>query len=91
MEDSYCVATFRSIHQVMKSEQLLKYKGIWTDMIPNPRTLVSDCGMALLFYCRDAVMVQEILGGDSALLSNIFRKEGTEFIILEGGESLGSR
>ncbi|MGV8118751.1 MAG: DUF3343 domain-containing protein [Candidatus Xenobiia bacterium LiM19] len=91
MDDSYCVATFKSIHLVMKSEQLLKERGIWTDMIPNPRTLVADCGMALLFYCRDAVMVQAILGGDCIPPSNIFRKEGREFVILEGGEDRGCR
>ncbi len=91
MDDSYCVATFRSIHHVLKAERLLKDRHIWTDMIPNPRTLLTDCGMALLFYCRDAASVREMLEGDSTPLSKIFRKEGNDFMILEGDENHGNR
>jgi len=91
VDESYCVATFKSIHHVLKAEQALKDRGIWTDMIPNPRTLIADCGMALLFRCSDAASVKQAISDQSAPLSKIFRKEGKDFVLLEGDESHDNR
>jgi hypothetical protein len=42
-----CVFIFSSIHQVMRAEKLLKGKGIKIDLIPVPREISSDCGVAI--------------------------------------------
>ena len=42
-----CVLIFSSIHQVIKAEKLLKRKGIEIDLIPVPREISSDCGVAI--------------------------------------------
>jgi hypothetical protein len=42
-----CVIIFGSIHRVMKAEKLLKRKGLTVDIIPVPREISSDCGVAL--------------------------------------------
>jgi len=42
-----CVFIFESIHRVMKAEKLLKGKGIKIDLIPVPREISSDCGVAV--------------------------------------------
>ncbi len=42
-----CVLIFSSIHQVMRAEKLLKGKGIEIDLIPVPREISSDCGVAV--------------------------------------------
>jgi len=42
-----CVILFQSIHQVMKAEKLLKGRGIRIDLIPVPREISSDCGIAI--------------------------------------------
>ena len=42
-----CVFIFESIHRVMKAEKLLKGKGIKIDLIPVPREISSDCGVAI--------------------------------------------
>ena len=41
------VFVFESIHRVMKAEKLLKGKGIKIDLIPVPREISSDCGVAI--------------------------------------------
>ena len=41
------VFLFESIHRVMKAEKLLKGKGIKIDVIPVPREISSDCGVAI--------------------------------------------
>ncbi len=38
---------FSSIHQVMKAEKLLKGRGFKVDLIPMPREISSDCGVAI--------------------------------------------
>ncbi len=42
-----CVFLFESVHRVMKAEKLLKGKGIKIDLIPVPREISSDCGVAI--------------------------------------------
>jgi len=41
------VFLFSSIHHVMKAEKFLKGKGIKIDLIPVPREISSDCGVAI--------------------------------------------
>lgn len=38
---------FESVHQVMKAEKLLKGQGVKIDLIPMPREISSDCGVAI--------------------------------------------
>ena len=42
-----CVIILSSIHRVMKAEKLLKGKGLNVDLIPMPREISSDCGVAI--------------------------------------------
>jgi len=41
------VFLFESVHRVMRAEKILKGKGIATDLIPVPREINSDCGVAV--------------------------------------------
>jgi hypothetical protein len=43
------VAIFHSIHRVLKAEKILKQEGVDFLLIPVPRQLTSDCGLALRF------------------------------------------
>ncbi len=38
---------FESVHRVMKAEKLLKGKGVKIDLVPVPREISSDCGVAI--------------------------------------------
>ncbi|HUL23625.1 MAG TPA: DUF3343 domain-containing protein [Thermodesulfobacteriota bacterium] len=42
-----CVFLFESVHRVMRAEKVLKEKGIEVDLIPVPREISSDCGVAV--------------------------------------------
>lgn len=41
------VLTFESIHKVLKAEKLLKRAGLGYEIVPTPREISSDCGMAI--------------------------------------------
>jgi hypothetical protein len=42
-----CLFLFGSVHQVMRAEKLLKGMGMEVDLIPVPREISSDCGVAI--------------------------------------------
>jgi hypothetical protein len=42
-----CILLLPSVHQVMKAEKILKGRGIGVDLIPVPREISSDCGVAV--------------------------------------------
>lgn len=52
------VFLFESVHRVMKAEKLLKGKGIKVDLVPVPREINSDCGVAVEV---DAGIGEEVL------------------------------
>ena len=56
-ENDY-VAIFHSIHRVLKAEKILKQADVAFLLIPVPRQLTSDCGLALRFSpeAKDALM-----------------------------------
>ena len=39
--------TFQSIHQVLAAEQALKAAGLSPDLVPVPKEISADCGMAI--------------------------------------------
>ena len=71
------VFLFESVHRVMKAEKLLKGKGLKVDLIPVPREISSDCGVAvevdagigekaLLLLKEDNIAVLECYTKDSS-------------------------
>lgn len=43
------VLIFHSVHRVMRAEKILKGAGLNVRLVPVPRQLSSDCGLALVF------------------------------------------
>lgn len=77
--DGDYVAVFQSIHKVMKAEKILKQKGVPVLLIPAPRELSSDCGLALRYAPTDRVLVEDILSGEALLPQDLYRKDGGRF------------
>lgn len=50
-----------NISQVIKVEKLAKEKSIEVDLIPTPREISSDCGMAVLFLQKDKEQINHLL------------------------------
>lgn len=69
------VAIFFSIHYVLKAEQLLKAGSIPLDVVPVPREISGDCGMAITFAPAQFAKVQGILAAADIDIARIFCKE----------------
>lgn len=49
VKEGHCLAVFNSTHRVMQAESLLKAAGLEILLIPAPRALATDCGLAIRF------------------------------------------
>ncbi len=76
VKDGDYVAIFNSIHRVMKAEKLLKERGLPILLIPAPRTLKSDCGLALRYAAADREAVEKVLAEEELLPEEVYVKKG---------------
>lgn len=44
---NYTILTFANTHMVLKAEKLLLSRGVNLEIIPTPKDISSDCGMAI--------------------------------------------
>ena len=56
-----CVAIFHSVHRVMKAEKILHGEQLDALLIPVPRQLSADCGMAIRYPFELHSEVQQAL------------------------------
>jgi hypothetical protein len=73
------VAIFHSIHRVMKAEKILKTAGLTFLLIPVPRQLTSDCGLAIRYTPAERERIEAILEREGLLPPEIYRRVGREF------------
>ena len=79
IRENELVAIFHSVHRVMKAEKLLKQAGIEMLLIPAPRQLTSDCGLAIRFAPEQADGVLALLRREELLPAELYRREGKDF------------
>jgi hypothetical protein len=54
-----CILLLGSVHKVMKAEKVLKSANVSVDLVPVPREISSDCGVAIEF---DSARREDVLG-----------------------------
>jgi Protein of unknown function (DUF3343) len=78
------IAVFNSIHRVMKAEQVLKEMRLPILLIPAPRSVSSDCGLAIRYGEADRVVVEGALSGAGLEPEMIYCRRGNEYIACLG-------
>lgn len=61
VQEGQLLAVFNSAHRVMKAESVLKALGLSILLIPAPRQLQTDCGLALRFTEEDRGRIMQTL------------------------------
>ncbi|MBE0598151.1 MAG: DUF3343 domain-containing protein [Desulfuromonadales bacterium] len=69
------VAIFHSIHRVMQAEKALKLAGADFLLIPVPRQLASDCGLAIRYAPAERVRVEAVLQQENLQPVELFCRE----------------
>jgi len=75
------VAIFHSVHKVMKAEKLLKLARVEMLLIPVPRELSSDCGLAIRFAAEVEVKVLAVLGEAGLPPVELYRKVEGRYLL----------
>jgi hypothetical protein len=83
VNDGDYVAIFNSIHRVMQAEKLLKELRLAVLLIPSPRALTSDCGLAVRYSKADREAVETALLEKGVAPEEIYVKCGEEYVRLE--------
>ncbi len=65
------ILIFRGTHQVLSAEKRLKGGGVPLRLIPVPRSLTSDCGLAIRIPLDQRDRVREILSGARLLPASV--------------------
>jgi hypothetical protein len=74
------VAIFHSIHRVMKAEKILKQAGKKVLLIPVPRQLTSDCGLAIRFSQDLRVEIEEVLTASGIEIQELYLRQQNDFV-----------
>lgn len=74
------VAIFNSIHRVMKAEKTLKELKLPILLIPAPRALASDCGLALRYAAADREAVEQALASAGLTPEEVYVRQGEEYV-----------
>lgn len=77
------IAIFHSIHRVMKAEKILKQGKVDILLIPVPRQLSSDCGLAIRYAEQERERVEEILREEGLIPAETYRFQGKSYRLLE--------
>ena len=67
------VAIFHSIHRVLKAEKILKHEQVEFLLIPVPRQLTSDCGLALRFAPDHKEALLDVLIGEALVPAELYQ------------------
>jgi hypothetical protein len=81
------VAIFNNVHRVMKAEKLLKEKRLDMLLIPAPRALKSDCGLAIRYKEEDRAAIERELREAGMAPEEMYRKQGDELIRIDESDS----
>lgn len=61
LPSAHLVALFPSVHHVLAAERAFQKTGLWCDVVPTPRELSSDCGVALRFRSSESEAARALL------------------------------
>ncbi len=74
VQEGQLLAVFNSAHRVMKAESVLKAKSLPVLLIPAPRALSTDCGLALRYDDDTSESVMQVLTEEKLLPAIICRR-----------------
>ena len=80
VQEGHLLAVFNSGHRVMKAEGVLKALGLPVLLIPAPRQLQTDCGLALRFSEDAREEIMQVLERESLLPAFVSQYTGGEFV-----------
>ncbi|MFO7577953.1 MAG: DUF3343 domain-containing protein [Pelovirga sp.] len=79
IKEGDCVAIFHSVHRVLQAEKVLKADGYDICLIPVPRQLSADCGLAIRFARQSHAQIESSLARADLAIAEIWVMESGEY------------
>lgn len=76
------LAVFNSTHRVLKAEGVLKSNGLSILLIPAPRAIQADCGLAIRFDPEQHAAVMELLTDQNLLPAFLCQLQNGNYVTL---------
>ena len=76
---SKIILVFPSIHHVLRAEKALNKRDLPFDLIPVPKEVNPDCGMAVEIESSDQAMVGRVLDEAGLKVEERYRRVGNKF------------
>jgi hypothetical protein len=76
------LAVFNSGHRVMKAERIVKERGLPALLIPAPRQLQTDCGLALRFEEEQRATIMSELEREDLLPEFVVRYAAAQYTVI---------
>ncbi|KPJ54468.1 hypothetical protein AMJ39_00070 [candidate division TA06 bacterium DG_24] len=73
------VINFVSVHHVMRAEHVFKEHGLAHEIIPTPRDLSSDCGIAIALSGAVLKQALDLLAGAGVEVEALYRRRGSTY------------
>ncbi|MBF0530214.1 MAG: DUF3343 domain-containing protein [Deltaproteobacteria bacterium] len=89
--NTYCsqnlILILASIHHVLKAEKILKKTSVAFDLVPVPKEVNPDCGLAVEIATEDLKEVIDALRQAEIKISHIYQRSGRSFQPVSGQET----
>lgn len=82
VKEGHLLAIFNSTHNVMKAESILKGLGLPILLIPAPRQLQTDCGLAIRFTGGEHADIMRTLEQKMLLPAYISKYENGKYVLV---------
>lgn len=91
IQEGHLLAVFNSAHNVMKAEDILKRLGLPVLLIPAPRALSTDCGLALRYSDDESNDIMRILASEELMPAFVCRRiKGGTYETVWKNEKIGT-
>jgi len=78
-----CLITFKSVHQVMKVEEILNKNNISVDIMPLPRKISDSCVLGLVFPKEDLDKVKILCNTEGLEFKNVYLIDSGNITLFE--------
>ena len=83
VQEGQYLAVFNSTHRVLKAEGLLKNKGLSILLIPAPRAVQADCGLAIRFDKEQYAAIMDLLADQNLLPAFLCQLQDNNYVTLK--------
>lgn len=91
VKEGNLLAVFNSAHRVMKAESLLKEHRLPMLLMPAPRQLQTDCGLAIRFEEEHRESIMHDLEREQLLPEFVARYQSTEYVVIWNAKDTSSK